>query len=101
MAMRVATEEAKVVRNLLRSFGIALDGPTLLFGDNLGVIQQATFVDADLSKKHVAISYHLVREAVAVGTIALYWISSKDNLADIRTKPLPSTSFNKLSQDLY
>ena len=35
MAMRTATQEAKVIKNVLRSFGIPLDGPTLLFGDSL------------------------------------------------------------------
>lgn len=101
MAMRTATQEAKVIRNLLRSFGIPLDGPTLLFGDSLGVIQQASFVDADLSKKHVAISYHLVRESIAAGIILPYWIGTEDNLADILTKPLAPTAFIKLCHEIY
>ena len=79
MAMRTATEEAKMIRSMLRSFGVPLDGPTLLFGDNLGVVQQASFVDADLSKNHVAISYHLVREAIAAGIILPYWVGTNDN----------------------
>ena len=65
MAMQTATEEAKVIRNMLRSFGFPLDRTILLFGDNLGVVQHTSFVDADLLKKHVAISYHLVHEAIA------------------------------------
>ena len=101
MAMRTATQEAKVIRNVLRSFGIPLDGPTLLFGDNLGVVQQASFVDADLTKKHVAISYHLVREAIAAGTILPYWVGTNDNLADILTKPLAPTAFIKLCHDIF
>ena len=101
MAMRTATQEEKVIRNVLRSFGIPLDGPTLLFGDNLGVVQQASFVDADLTKKHVAISYHLVREAIAAGTILPYWVGTNDNLADILTKPLAPTAFIKLCHDIF
>ena len=73
----------------------------LLFGDSLGVVQQASFVDADLSKKHVAISYHLVREAIAAGIILPYWIGTHDNLADILTKPLPPTAFIKLCHKIF
>jgi hypothetical protein len=38
-----------------------------LFGDNLGFVQNATMKDDSLLKKnkHVAISYHKVREAAA------------------------------------
>ena len=101
MAMQAATQEAKVIRNILRLFGIPLDGPTLLFGDNLGVVQQASFVDADLTKRHVAISYHLVWEAIVAGIILPYWIGTEENLADILTKLLTPTAFIKLCHEIF
>jgi hypothetical protein len=57
-AMRTATEEAIAIRYMLWSLGIPVDKPTKLFGDNLGVIQNASMPEANLHKKHVAISFH-------------------------------------------
>ena len=66
-AMRAAVEETKSLRYMPRCLGIPLEGPSYLYGDNLGVIQNASIPEADLKKKHVAISYHVVRESVATG----------------------------------
>jgi len=46
-----------------------------LFGDNLGVIQNASIPEATLQKKHAAILFHRVRECVAAKII--------DNFTDI------------------
>lgn len=92
-AMRAAVEEAQSIRHMLRCLGVPVDSPTKLFGDNLGVIQNAGEPDADLKKKHVAISFHLVREAVAAGIVTPYWIDTNSNFADILTKQIPSVPF--------
>jgi hypothetical protein len=99
-AMRTATEEAIAIRYKLRSLGIPVDKPTQMFGDNLGVIQNASMPEANLVKKHVAIAFHSVRECVAAGIIAPYHIDGKDNFADILTKALDSTSFKHHAWDL-
>ena len=46
--------------------------PTRIFGENLSVILNAQNPAADLSKTHVAIYFHIVREAVAAGIIEPY-----------------------------
>jgi hypothetical protein len=38
--------------------------PTNLYDDNFGIIQCATIQDGKLKKKHEAISYHYVHEAI-------------------------------------
>jgi len=73
IAMRTAVEEAISIRYMLRSLGIPVEEPTNLIGDNLGVIQNASIPDLDLKKKHVAISYHCVREAVAAQIVKPIW----------------------------
>ena len=96
-ALRTATEEAISLRYMLRCLGCNLpaDGnnPTRVFGDNLSVIQNAANPQADLSKKHVAISFHTVREAIAARIIEAYWLKGKYNLSDIMTKQIPKTEF--------
>ena len=47
--------------------------PTRIFGDNLSVIlKNAQNSAVDLSKKHVAISFHVVCEAIAAGITTEY-----------------------------
>ena len=85
-ALRTATEEAMNMRYYLRCLGVNIpfDGscPTKIFGDNLSVIQSASDPGHDLSKKHVAISFHVVREAIATGIVETYWIKGEQRYND-------------------
>lgn len=92
-AMRAATQEIISIRYTLRSFGIPINSPSDMWGDNLGVLQNVTFAASQLKKKHLAISYHLNREAVSAGIIRPRKIASADNHADIFTKALAATPF--------
>ena len=56
--------------------------------------------EAQLKKKHVAISFHAVREAVAARIVAPFWIESHENYADICTKQLPHVPFKDHVCDL-
>ena len=68
--------------------GVPIKGLAMLFGDNQSVIVNCSLSTSTLKKKHNAITYHWVREAVAVGVINLVYVASRDNVADIMTKPL-------------
>ena len=87
-AMRTATEETMALRYMLRSLGVPVTQPTKMFGDNLGVIQNASMPDSMLKKKHTAIAYHRVREAVAASIIKPYHIDGEFNPSDVLTKSL-------------
>ena len=43
--------------------------------------------------KHVEVDYHFIRERVLCKDLAISFVSGKDNLADIFTKPLPGPLF--------
>ena len=92
-AMRTAVEETKSLRYMLRCLGITVTGPSVMHGNNLSVIQNATMPAAELKKKHVAISYHVVREAVASSAVSPKWISTDENHSDIMTKQIGSGPF--------
>ncbi|XP_019155991.1 PREDICTED: uncharacterized protein LOC109152798 [Ipomoea nil] len=89
----VAAEVTWVV-SLLRELG--LHSPTTLWCDNLG----ATYLCANpvfhARTKHVEIDFHFVRDKVASGDFLVNFISTKDQLADIFSKPLPSSRFDVL-----
>ena len=46
--------------------------------------------------KHVDIKYHFVRELVENRTLAIQYVSTVDNIADIFTKPLSLKEFTTL-----
>jgi hypothetical protein len=73
--------------------GVPIDGPTPMYGDNMTVVLNTTVPSSQLKNKHNAIAYHRVREAITARMIALSHIPSKDNIADVLTKPLPVDAY--------
>ena len=96
VAMRTAVEEAISLRYMLRCLGCRVTLPTTLYGDNFGSIQSATIPDGELKKKHIAISYHYVRKAIAAQYINVVWVKSCENFADICTKGLGNNTFKAI-----
>jgi hypothetical protein len=96
VAARIAVELIESLRYKLRMFGVPLVGPANMFCDNNGVVVNCTIPESTLKKKHNAIAYHKVREAVAQGTIRIAKEDSKSNLADILTKPLSRPRMKEL-----
>ena len=76
--------------------GVKLEKQSFLVGDNMSVVLNTTIPSSALKKKHLACSYHCIREAIAGNFIIFGHIYSGDNLADIGTKPLPTLIFHKL-----
>ena len=80
--------------------GVPLDGPAWLFGDNQSVITSSTIPHLVLNKRHNALAYHRVREAIAAGIMYFKHISGKENAADILTKFLGWNEYWYLVQPL-
>jgi hypothetical protein len=77
----------------LRMMGIPLDGKAYMFGDNQSVIASGTIPHSSLNKRHNALAYHHVREAIASDVIWFFHISGKINPADVLTKFLEHVTF--------
>jgi hypothetical protein len=88
--MWIAVDLIEGLRYKLRMFGVPIDGPANVLLDNMTVIQNSTIPSLTIKKKHNAICYHRIREAVASGIIHIAKIDTKENLADFFTKPLPA-----------
>jgi hypothetical protein len=100
VAAQIATNLAVKYCYALRMLGIGVDGRTLMYGDNKSVIINTTMPSSQLKKKHNAVAYHRVREAIPAGIINFFHIPSVDNFADILTKPLSGGTFYKLVKPL-
>ena len=67
-----------------------------MFCDDQGVVKNTLLLESALSKKHNAINYHTVREAVAAGIMRVAKEHTETNLADLFTKVLPNHRRNNL-----
>jgi len=84
------------VRYKLRMLGVPITESSLLVGDNMSVVLNTTVPSSPLKKKHLGCAYNRIREAIAAGIITYAHVPSEENMADIFTKPLPSTTFHSL-----
>jgi len=96
VAGRIAVEMIIEFRYKLRMLGVNVTGPSVLLMDNEAVVKNSTLPSSTLKKKHNAIAYHKIREAVAAGIILVAHIGTKINFADILTKPLSPAEFYNL-----
>lgn len=98
VALRVAVELIKSMRYKLRMFGVPIEGAANVLVDNDTVIKNATIPSSTLQKKHNAICYHFVREAVAASILRIAYIPSGENLADLLTKFLGAHKLKDMIQ---
>jgi hypothetical protein len=100
MVARQATEQIMDLRYTLRMLGIPIEGPAWLFGDNQSVITSSTIPHSCLNKRHNALSYHRVREALAAEILYFLHMDGKYNPSDILTKFLNWAKFCPLVQPM-
>jgi hypothetical protein len=89
IALRIATELIEALHYKLRMLGIPLEGPANVLCDN------TTIPSSTLKKKHNAICYHRVREAVAAKVIRIAHIPTGQNLANMFTKSLGGSKLHE------
>ena len=89
-AMKQCTEYLRGLRYKLRMMGIPVEGPSYVFGDNKSVLTNSCVPDSVLRKKSNSIAYNFVREGSAMGEWTMAYVNTKENPADMLTKPLPS-----------
>ncbi|KAJ0975586.1 hypothetical protein J5N97_017551 [Dioscorea zingiberensis] len=99
-ALAYTTAELVWLQQLLTELGVSLSHPPRLLCDNLG----ATFMSANpvigSRSKHIHLDYYFVRERVDAGLLKVSHVVSADQVADIFTKPLSSSSFGTLRSKL-
>jgi hypothetical protein len=83
----------------LKDYGLVFDKVPLLC-DNESAIKIAHNPVQHTRTKHIDIRHHFIREHVSSGDIELSYVATKDNLADIFTKPLDEARFRELRHEL-
>jgi hypothetical protein len=62
----------------------------------MSVVVNTTVPSSILKKKHNAIAYHRVREAITARIMRFAYIKSEENVSDVLTKPLSNEKFHYL-----
>jgi hypothetical protein len=95
-----ATAEVMWVQTLLKELGVKGPKFARLWCDNLG----ATYLSANpvfhARTKHIEVDFHFVREKVAQGLLQIRFISTKDQVADGFTKPIPVKELERFRHNL-
>jgi hypothetical protein len=87
------------MRQTLREYGYKLSKVPLLF-DNESAIRMADNPIEHSHTKHIDIRFHFLRDHQQRGDIEIAYVSTKEQLADIFTKPLDEKTFTKLRNEL-
>ncbi|WVZ52672.1 hypothetical protein U9M48_003709, partial [Paspalum notatum var. saurae] len=87
------------IRQYLLDFGVVC-GPVPLLCDNESAVKIAKNPIQHSRTKHIDTHHHFLRDHEAKGDIVLSRVRSKDQLADIFTKPLDESTFVRLQTEL-
>ena len=85
VAARVATDQIIDLRITLRQLGVPVEERSYLFGDNKSVVTSSTIPHSGLNKRHTALCYHRVREAVS-SFLRFIHVPTGLNIADVLSK---------------
>ena len=88
------------LQNLLHELRIAVPDPPCLLCDNVGATYLCSNPILHSRMKHISLDYHFVREQVQVNKLIVTHVSTKEQLADLLTKPLATTKFTELTSKI-
>jgi hypothetical protein len=88
------------MKQTLTDIQVEYDEPIPIYCDNKSAINISKNLVMHSKTKHIPIKYHFLREQVAEKNMRVEYVGTKEQVADIFTKPLPRESFEYLHQRL-
>jgi len=88
------------IMQTLQDLQITCTPPISIFCDNTSAISISKNLVIHSKTKDIPIKYHFLREQVLEQKVKLEYVPSKEQVADILTKPLPRETFKYLRQKL-
>ena len=87
-AERIIVKQIIAFRYMLIMMGVKVVDPSIMLGDNNGMVLNTTIPGSVLKKKNCAVAYHRVREAYCGGLMIMAHVRSEHNRADVLTKAM-------------
>ena len=88
------------MRQTLEDLLVKYENPIVINCDKSSAINMSKNPIMHYKTKHIPIKYHYLREHVSQKTVKLEYIDTKEQIADIFTKPLPKEVFELLRQKM-
>lgn len=88
------------IRGILEELGMKQEDGSVIRCDNTSTIKLSKNPVFHGRCKHIGVRYHFLRDLVGDGTVELQHVGSKEQIADIFTKPLHREVFVKLREKL-
>ncbi len=101
MVYAPAVQEIIWSRSLLAELKFKLKYATVMFSDNQAAKAIAEDPVFHKRTKATGTQYHFVREPINIGIVAIDYIQTDHNLADINTKPLSRAKFIMLRDRIF
>ena len=96
------TETIEDLRYKLRCFGKPVEGPAVVFCDNMSVVNNSSIPTSVFIKRYNAIYYDRVSEALDAGIIQVGWIPGEFNPADLFSKTtMPGNTRHNLVDSIF
>ena len=86
VAAHACVEQIIDLRITLRCLGVRIRDVSDMFGDNESVVNSSMQPHGKSHKRHVALSFHRVHEAIASKIVAFFHMPGSDNPADVLSK---------------
>jgi hypothetical protein len=98
VAASLACQEAVWLRVLLEDISFVQNKPTMIKEDNQGAIALSKNPKYHPRTKHIDIKHHFIRDKVAKKEVVLDYCPTEEMLADLLTKPLGKTTFQRFRE---
>jgi hypothetical protein len=95
-----ASQEALWLRQILSTFGFEKKHLTILWCENQSAIKKSKDLVQHQRSKHIKLHMHFIRKLIHDQIIEVLFFPTKDQVADIFTKPLTEVKFSKLQSML-
>ena len=88
------------MKKSLKEVQVEYNQPIPIYYDNTSAIKISKNLVLHSKTKHIPIKYHFLRKQVNEQKVKLEYVNTKEQVADIFTKPLPKDAFDYLRQKL-
>jgi hypothetical protein len=86
------------MRRILEKLGHSHGNSTTIFCDNSSTIKLSKNPVMHGQSKHIGVRFHFLRDLTKEGIVELIYCGTRDQAADVMTKPLKLESFLKMRE---